>query len=128
MRAPRASACSSDSRIMMPAPSPMTKPSRFLSNGHDDLLGGSKRIDIARAEQNPAMPMSQIVASAPPLIMTSASPYRMSLRDSPRAWALEAQAETHAKLGPLAPLMMDTMPEAISAIIIGIKKGLTRSE
>src|SRR5436853_132978 len=33
MRAPRALACSSDSMTRMPAPSPMTKPSRSLSHG-----------------------------------------------------------------------------------------------
>ena len=38
-RAPRASACSSASITSMPAPSPMTKPSRALSNGRDASVG-----------------------------------------------------------------------------------------
>jgi hypothetical protein len=38
--APRAKACSSDSITSNPAPSPITKPSRPLSNGRDASLGG----------------------------------------------------------------------------------------
>ena len=36
----------------------------------------------------------------------------------------EAQAETVAKFGPLNPYLMEIKPGAISAIILGIKKGL----
>ena len=38
----------------------------------------------------------------------------------------EAQAETVAKLGPLNPYLMEISPGAMSAIILGIKKGLNR--
>ena len=37
-----------------------------------------------------------------------------------------AQAETMAMLGPLAPQEMATCPEAVSASIMGKKKGLSR--
>ena len=38
----------------------------------------------------------------------------------------EAQAETVVKFGPLKPNLIEICPEAISAIIFGIKKGLKR--
>ena len=51
----------------------------------------------------PAMPSLQIAASAPPEIITSASPYMISREASPIAWAPVAQAVTTAWFGPLKP-------------------------
>src|SRR5450759_1192208 len=46
--APRARACSSDSRTTTPAPSPIMKPSRPLSNGREAPSGSSLRVERAR--------------------------------------------------------------------------------
>ena len=54
----------------------------------------------ANIAENPAMPMGEIVASAPPASMTSASPRCISRSASPNAWALEEQALVWARLGP----------------------------
>ena len=65
--------------------------------------------------------------SLAPAIMATASPRRMVSKASPTAWAPEAQAEVMAKLGPRAPTAIEICPAAMSAIIIGTVKGLTRS-
>ncbi len=59
--------------------------------------------------------------------MTSASTRWMCLSASPIAWLPVAQAVTTAEFGPFAPKRMDTSPDAILTIIIGMKKGDTRS-
>ena len=53
--------------------------------------------------ENAAMVRPVMAASAPPVTMASAAPWRISLNDSPIAWAEEAQADTVQKLGPLSP-------------------------
>ena len=58
----------------MPAPSPITKPSRWASKGREARWGSSLRVESARMEQNPAVPRGVIAASLPPAIITSASP------------------------------------------------------
>ena len=110
----------------MPAPSPMTKPSRSLSNGRLARVGSSLRVERARALPKPARAMGLIVASVPPVTMTSASPARSRRSDSPMACAPDAHAEVVEKLGPRRPNWMDTCPGAMSRIIIGMKNGLTR--
>ena len=40
----------------MPAPSPITNPSRWASNGREARCGSSFRVDKARRAQNPASP------------------------------------------------------------------------
>ena len=62
-----------------------------------------KPVDMARQAMKPAMPSLQTAASAPPAIITSASPYMISREASPMAWAPVAQAVTTAWLGPLKP-------------------------
>src|ERR671933_513601 len=64
MRAPRRFACSSSSRMRMPAPSPGTKPSRSLSNGREAFSGWSLRSLNARAEVKPEIPKSVIAGRA----------------------------------------------------------------
>ena len=86
MRAPRAFACSYSSSTRTPAPSPSTKPSRSTSHGRLAVAGSSLRVDSARAAQKPPMPSALTVASAPPAIMTSASPYSISRAASPMLW------------------------------------------
>src|SRR5215467_407083 len=55
MVAPRALACSSSSRMTMPPPSPMTKPSRVASKGRDAVSGESFRSDNAFMFAKPPM-------------------------------------------------------------------------
>jgi hypothetical protein len=89
--------------MTMPAPSAMTKPSRSLSKGRDALAGASLRVERARMELKPPTPSGVTVASAPPEIMASASPWTMARKASPMACALVEQAETWLMFGPLAP-------------------------
>jgi hypothetical protein len=75
----------------------MTKPSRSASNGRDALVGSSLRlVDSARMAAKAATGISPIPASAPPAIITSASPRRMMFSASPMAWLLLLQALTVA--------------------------------
>ena len=61
--------------------------------------------------------------SDPPAIITSASPRAMILNASPMACAPVVQAVQVAELGPLAPIRIETQPEARFTIEAGIKKG-----
>ena len=124
MCAPRASACSRLSRTTTPAPSPMTKPSRPASNGRDALVGLSLYLDvIAFMLPKPATPTCVTAASVPPQIMTSAAPRRIISSESPSACAPVAHAVTTVEFGPFAPVIMEIWPDAISAIIIGMRNG-----
>lgn len=55
----------------------MTKPSLFLSQGREALLGSSFRLDSALQAMKPPMPEGMMAASAPPASMRSASPLCM---------------------------------------------------
>src|SRR6266511_3260886 len=127
MRASRPTACSSASRTSRPPPSPQTKPSRSASKGREALVGSSLRVDMAFIWQKPAMVSGRMMASAPPAIITSASSRWMIFMASPMAWLPVAQAVTTDELGPLAPNRIEITPEAILMMIIGTKKGETRS-
>ena len=61
--------------MTMPPPSPITKPSRVASNGRDAVSGDSLRSDSAFMFAKPPIAIGVTVASEPPVIMTSASPY-----------------------------------------------------
>src|SRR5947208_1500759 len=111
----------------MPPPSPHTKPSRPASNGRDAFCGSSLRVDIAFIEQKPAMVSGTTMASAPPAIITSASPRWIRRKASPSAWLPVAQAVTTAEFGPLAPKRIETSPDAMLTMRIGMKNGETRS-
>src|SRR5438034_8422221 len=127
IRASRRTACSSASSTTTPPPSPQTNPSRPASKGREAFVGASLRVDIAFIEQKPAIVSGMMMASAPPAIMTSASPRWMSRRASPIAWLPVAQAVMTAEFGPFAPKRIDTSPDAMFTIIIGMKNGDTRS-
>ena len=111
----------------MPAPSPMTKPSRPRSNGRDAAAGSSLRVDSAFIDENPPTTASWIAASVPPASMMSASSRRIVSHASPIAWAPVAHAETVAKFGPSIPNAIATCPEPTFAMPIGMKNGLIRS-
>src|SRR3982074_2966135 len=70
----------------MPAPSPMTNPSRSLSNGREERCGSALRVLMARMAQNPPMPIGTTVASVPPAKIALASPILMVRQASPMAW------------------------------------------
>ena len=108
----------------MPAPSPITKPSRSLSKGREAFSGSSLRVESARIAQKPPTPSGVIAASEPPAIMTSASPRWMRRKESPTAWAPLAHAVAVAEFGPLAPVRIETQPEARLTIAAGMKNGL----
>ncbi len=69
----------------MPAPSPITKPSRSLSNGRDARSGSSLRVDSACMASNAATLMLVIDASVPPVMIAVASPRRIHSAASPMA-------------------------------------------
>src|SRR4249919_243185 len=119
MRAPRALAYSYSSRIRMPAPSPSTKPSRSLSHGREARVGSSLRVDIAFIEQKPPTDVGEEPRSAPPAIISSASPYWIKRIAMPIEWFDVAQAETAEKLGPLAPVISDTWPGSMLMMVLG---------
>ncbi len=111
---------------MTPAPSPMMKPSRSLSNGRLARCGSSLRVDSARIAAKPPTPIGVIAASDPPAIITSASSRLMISKASPMACA-EAEHAVHvAEFGPLAPKRMDTWPAARLMMAAGMKNGEIR--
>ncbi|MNC84743.1 hypothetical protein D3C83_03090 [compost metagenome] len=81
------------------------------------------RVERARAAQNPPTPSGETVDSAPPAIITSASPYSMIRPDSPIQWVAVVQAVTIARLGPLNPYRMERLPEIILMMVPGTKNG-----
>src|SRR4029450_167369 len=110
----------------MPAPSPHTKPSRVASKGRMAFVGSSLRVDMAFIEQKPAIVSGTMMASDPPAIITSASPRWMILKESPIAWLPVAHAVTTEEFGPFAPKRIDTRPDAMFTMSIGMEKGGTR--
>src|SRR6185295_9974362 len=80
-------------------------------------------VESARIAQNPPIPNGVIQPSEPPAIMASASPRAMILKASPIACALVVQAVQVAEFGPLAPLRIETQPEARFTIEATIKNG-----
>ena len=92
----------------MPAPSPMTKPSRSLSNGRLAFSGSSLRVESARIAAKPPTPIGVIAASEPPAIITSASSRRMISNASPIAWAEAVHAVQVARFGPRALKRIET--------------------
>ena len=112
--------------MTIPAPSPMTKPSRALSHGRLARVGSSLRVVIARAAQNDAMPSGHSAASVPPATITSAWPERMRTIASPIALAAVAHAVATADAGPRRPYLIDTFPLAALTISRGTVNGLTR--
>src|SRR5690606_15130359 len=103
-----------------------TKPSRSRSYGRDAGCGESFRVERARIEANPPMPSLQMTASAPATIITSASPRRICQSASPIECALEVQAVTLQRFGPLRSRRIETIPEARFVIDWVTKNGVIR--
>jgi hypothetical protein len=87
----------------MPAPSPITKPSRVESKGRAAVLGLSRRDDMAVSLTKPVIPSGWIMLWRTPANMISASPARMISKASPIACVLAAQAVMQLLLGPRQP-------------------------
>ncbi len=107
MCAPRFLACSNSSRIKIPPPSPITNPSRSVSNGRLAVVAIVTRRHCLIV-QNPAIPVGVIDASDPPVAITFASPRWIAWNASPIAFVAEAHAVTTVVFGPLAPSCIDT--------------------
>src|SRR3989442_15269648 len=113
-----------DSRISVAAPSPITKPSRARSKGREARPGASlNAVERARSEQKPAKVRGVRLASAPPVITTSAWPDRIHVSAWPMAWALDEQAVEMVWFTPLAPKVIAMIPDAQFSVIIGMKFG-----
>src|SRR5487761_1806180 len=119
MRAPRAVAGSVSFSISTPAPSDSTKPSRSLSHGRLALVGSSLRVDIALAEQKPAIAVPVVANSVPPAIIASASPYWIIRAARPMLWVAVVHAVTQARFGPFSPNMIDSWPDTMLMIELG---------
>nr|AFK47420.1 unknown [Medicago truncatula] len=74
MFAPLFLACSNSSKTKTPAPSPMTNPSRLVSQGRDALEGSVFLWESALHATKPPKPIGIIAESEPPQSITSASP------------------------------------------------------
>ena len=83
-------------------------------------------LDSARMAAKPPILIGVTAASAPPQIMTSASSRWMMRKESPMLWALLVQAVAVAEFGPLAPVRIETQPEARLTIVAGMKNGEMR--
>src|SRR5574337_975835 len=118
-RAARLLACSYSSSITTPAPSDNTKPSRSLSHGRLALVGSSLRVDMALAEQKPAIAVPVVANSAPPAIIASASPYWIMRAARPMLCAPVVHAVTQAMFGPFRPNMIDNWPDTMLMIELG---------
>ena len=74
----------------------------------------------------PPMPSGQIVDSAPPATITSASPYSINRPAAPIECRPVVHAVTMARFGPRNPYWIDRFPEIMLMIDPGIMNGETR--
>src|SRR3954452_2592898 len=101
--APRAVAASRLSSTRAPAPSAMTKPSRFLAKGFDAWAGGSLDVDKADNSENRISDSGLIEPSEPMHSAAFASPRRIASTPSWIAVAPDAQAVDSEIGEPLVP-------------------------
>ena len=103
----------------------MTKPSRPASNGRLAWAGSSLRVDIARMIAKAPKQSGASGASAPPAIITSASPRTMARNPSPMAMAPEAQLIPLVELGPVHPNSIAMLQLAAPAKTVSASAGST---
>src|SRR4051812_6850358 len=101
--APRAFADSRLSRTSAPAPSAMTKPSRFLANGLAACAGGSVEVDSADSSEKRISDSGLTEPSEPMQREALVSPRRIASTPSWIAVAPEAQAVDSEIGDPLVP-------------------------
>src|SRR5665213_2467772 len=90
----------------MPAPSAMTKPSRWASKGREAEAGSSLRVLIARIKAKAPKAKGDKGHSTAPANMVVVSPRAIRRAASPTAMAPEAQEFALAMLGPWVPNSM----------------------
>ena len=83
-------------------------------------------MDSALQLQKPPSVSGWMAASLPPAMMASALEYFIARYASPTVLVLVAQAETGARQGPLAPVLMAVLPAPRLEISIGTKSGEIR--
>ena len=83
-------------------------------------------MDSARAWQKLPRPSGVVAISAPPAIITSASPYWMSRIASPMACVEVVHAVTVAMFGPVSLNWIETWPEIMLMMLPGTKNGEMR--
>ena len=74
-------------------------------------------------QENPATPIGEMVASAPPATKASASPNLMMRQASPMQLFEVAHAVTIDMFGPLRPYSMEIRPLAMLLIIMAMVNG-----
>ena len=116
----------SSSRTRTPAPSPITKPSLFLSKGRLASSGSAFRKLNAFMAAKPATASGVIVASHPPARKTSASPHLIARQASPTELLAVAHAVTKQILGPRKLSASETRALAAFPIMQMIAKGEIR--
>src|SRR5271167_3617758 len=100
----------------------MTNPSRATSKGRERLLEESAVMLV-----KPAIAISTITASAPPATATLQRPEATRRAALPIACVPAAQAVVTVSHGPPRPKRIETAAVAALGIIIGTRKGETRS-
>lgn len=109
-----------------PAPSPTTKPSRWVSKGRQALVGSSRRVEAALRLQALAISRRVQVDSAPPATTMSQAPERSIWWAVPMATVPEEQAVETAWLGPWTPRSRLTLLAAPLTTLSGASFGETR--
>ncbi len=123
MWAPRARACSSDSRTSTAPPSPSTKPSRPVSQGRETVVGSPSFLDSAIMFAKAAIGSGWIAASVPPASTTSARPSRIRSIAIAIASLPDAQAEVGAWTAARAPYLRLTLAAGALGMSIGYGEG-----
>src|SRR6266498_3592972 len=107
----------------MAAPSPITKPSRPLSNGRDAFSGSLLRVDIARTTLKDPKQSGAMGVSTPPANITAAAPSWIKRQASPMAIVPAAQLLEFAVFGPVIPNSMAILHEAAPPNTVTASRG-----
>src|SRR5687768_5429684 len=112
--------------MRMPAPSPITKPSRPLAKGRDARAGSLLELVVKACNiSKPFMVSGNTHASAPPAITASALPERKRSRAMPMALAPEEHAVLQVRFTPFSRCLIAIQAAAEFAIVRGTVKGGT---
>ncbi len=84
------------------------------------------RVDSAFIDPKAASVTGDVAISAPPAIITSASPYWIMRMLKPMLCVPVVHAVTMAMFGPRNPYRIDTLPEIMLMTLAGTKNGDTR--
>src|ERR1700732_441094 len=126
MRAPRAFACSSSSRISTPAPPAITNPSRSRSKAREAFSGVSLNPDDMAPMPSKRTDKVQSSSSQPPAKMTSCLPIWISSVAFPMQWFDVAHADEIEYLTPLILNQVARVADAVEDMALGTANGPTR--